>query len=124
MIACGGVFIYLFVFVSVEYIRAVQDNRFIEWDVKTVSAADYTNEFGISEEMYEHFCSRYLDETNPMSEIGQFRSYVKDEMEARLTEFPALGIDGPEGDEAPVKIACVTFAFDNAEIIHSLTKRG
>lgn len=45
-------------------------------------------------------------------------------MEARLTEFPALGIDGPEGDEAPVKIACVTFAFDNAEIIYSLTKRG
>lgn len=45
-------------------------------------------------------------------------------MEKRLTEFPGLGIDGPEGDEAPVKIAIVTFAFDNAEIIHNLTKRG
>jgi hypothetical protein len=39
--------------------------------------------------------------------------YVKDEMESRLTEFPALGIDGPEGDAAPVKIAVVTFAFNN-----------
>lgn len=45
-------------------------------------------------------------------------------MEQRLTEFPALGIDGDEGDEAPVKIAVVTFAFDNAEIIYALTKRG
>lgn len=45
-------------------------------------------------------------------------------MEKRLSDFPGLGIDGPEGDEAPVKIAIVTFAFDNAEIIHSLTKRG
>jgi hypothetical protein len=45
-------------------------------------------------------------------------------MEARLTEFPGLGIDGPEGDEAPVKIAVVTFAFDNAEIIKRLTTRG
>lgn len=63
--------------------------------------------------MYETFCNKYLDDTNPISEIGQFRMYVKDEMEHRLTEFPALGIDGPEGDIAPVKIAIVTFAFNN-----------
>jgi hypothetical protein len=41
-------------------------------------------------------------------------------MEARLTEFPGLGIDGPEGDEMPVRIALVTFAFDNAEVIYNL----
>lgn len=45
-------------------------------------------------------------------------------MESRLTEFPALGIDGPEGDEMPVKIAIITFAFNNSEIIHNLRKRG
>jgi hypothetical protein len=49
---------------------------------------------------------------------------VKDEMESRLTEFPALGIDGPEGDVMPVKIAIITFAFNNAEIIHNLRRRG
>lgn len=41
-----------------------------------------------------------------------------------MTDFPGLGIDGDEGDEAPVKIAVVTFAFDNAEIIYALTRRG
>lgn len=45
-------------------------------------------------------------------------------MESRLTEFPALGIDGPEGDVMPVKIAIITFAFNNAEIIHNLRRRG
>jgi hypothetical protein len=45
-------------------------------------------------------------------------------MEARLTDFPALGIDGPEGDVMPVKIAIITFAFNNSEIIHNLRKRG
>jgi len=45
-------------------------------------------------------------------------------MESRLTEFPALGIDGPEGDIMPVKIAIITFAFNNAEIIHNLRRRG
>jgi hypothetical protein len=74
--------------------------------------------------MYEVFVNKYLDDMNPMSEIGQFRLYVKDEMEQRLTEFPGLGIDGDEGDEAPVKIAMVTFAFDNAEIIYNLKRRG
>ena len=45
-------------------------------------------------------------------------------MESRLTEFPALGIDGPEGDIMPVKIAIITFAFNNAEISHNLRRRG
>jgi len=45
-------------------------------------------------------------------------------MEKRLTLFPALGMDGPEGDVAPVKIGMINFAFDNAEIIYGLKKRG
>jgi len=28
---------------------------FVDWDVKTISAADYTVEFRIHESMYEHF---------------------------------------------------------------------
>jgi hypothetical protein len=49
---------------------------------------------------------------------------VKEEMEHRLTDFPNLGIDGPEHADDPVKIACVTFAFNNAEIIQNLKWRG
>ena len=51
----------------------MQANAFVEWDIKTVSAADYTVEFEITDDMYEYFESRYLDKNNPLSEIGQFR---------------------------------------------------
>lgn len=42
----------------------------------------------------------------------------------RFTEFPALHLDGERGDMEDVKIACITFAFDNPEIIMALKKRG
>jgi len=45
-------------------------------------------------------------------------------MEARLTDFPCLGIDGPEHADDPVKIAIITFAFNNSEIIQNLKQRG
>jgi len=43
---------------------------FVDWDVKTISAADYTVEFRVKPEMYEYFQEKYLCETNPLSEIG------------------------------------------------------
>jgi len=51
---------------------------------------------------------------------------VKDEMESRHTEFPCLYLDGDGEEERdrPVKIAVITFAFNNSEIIHNLRKRA
>lgn len=69
-IACLVVFLYLFIHTKVEYVKSVQDNLYVEYDVKTTSAADYTCEFGITPDMYETFTNKYLDETNPISEIG------------------------------------------------------
>ena len=68
----------------------VQRNRFIEWDFNTITAADYTVEFKITESMYDKFVDNYLDPTNPLSEIGQFRLYIKEEMERRLNLLPDL----------------------------------
>jgi hypothetical protein len=97
---------------------------FVDWDVKTVSAADYTVEFRVTPDMYEYFQENFLQEDNPISEIGQFRTYVKNEMEARLTDFPPENYEGDEGNIEDVKIAVITFAFNNAEIIHNLRRRG
>ena len=119
-----AVFVYFLVFVLVDYQRSAEAHKFVDWDVKTITAADYSVEFNIPESMYEAFVTRFHDPTNPISEIGQLRLYIKHEMERRLSAFPPLGMDGPEGDEMPVKIAMITFAFDNAEIIHGLRQRG
>ena len=45
-------------------------------------------------------------------------------MEHRLTEFPGLGYEGSEGDNAPVKIAIITFAYSNSSVISKLMYRG
>jgi len=119
-----AVLIYLFTVVYFDYIKSVQKNKFVDFDVKTITAGDYTIEFDIDEEIYHKFQEVYYDETNPISEAAQFKLYVQLELEQRITEFPDLGIDGPESADKPVKIAQITFAFHNAKVINWLKKRG
>ena len=45
-------------------------------------------------------------------------------MESRLTEFPGLGYEGTKGDKSEVKIAMITFAYRNEEVIRELVGRG
>lgn len=81
MITCISVFIFLFMQAYLQYVKKLQANRFIDWDVKTISAADYTVEFAISKNQYVHWQNNYYDRSSPISEIGQFRIYVRQEME-------------------------------------------
>lgn len=108
----------------VEYIRKIEENNYIEWDVQTITAADYTVEFTIIPAQFENFKNTFYDPTNPISEIGQFKLYIRDEMQNRLTSFPNLGYDDDGDNVAGVKIAMVTFAYDNEKVIKSLLKRG
>lgn len=109
----------------VDYIRCKQDTLYVDWDVKTVTAGDYTVEFKVSIELYQKFLQKFYDETNPISENNQFKLYVKDEFERRLNLFPDQGLDVDEnGNETYVEVAMVTCAFNNAKIINWLKKRG
>jgi hypothetical protein len=47
---------------------------------------------------------------------------VKDEIETRLSAMPNLGLEGPDVKE--IKIALITFAYDNAKVINWLRERG
>lgn len=54
-IGCMGVFIYLFVQVYTQWIKSVEENNYVGWDVATITAADYTFEFEIDPDMFEAF---------------------------------------------------------------------
>ena len=54
-IGCIGVFIYLFVLVYIDYVKSVQQTKYVDWDVKTITAGDYTIEFDISKNLFERF---------------------------------------------------------------------
>ena len=54
----------------------------------------------------------------------QLKLFIKAELERRLSMMPGLGYDGEAGNAAPVKIATITFAYDNAKVIQWLKTRG
>lgn len=72
-LACVGVIIYSYSILYFDYIRAIEKNKFIEFDVNTITAGDYTIEFDMNRDAYKYFKKVYFNEACPMSEIAQFR---------------------------------------------------
>ena len=52
-IACLAVFVALFFLNYVDFIKSIEDCEFIEWDMQTVTASDYTIEFDIDPNFYK-----------------------------------------------------------------------
>lgn len=98
-VACIGVLVYFFTIVYFDYIRAIEKNKYLDFDVATITAGDYTVEFDMPHESYEYFKKVYYDETCPMNEINQFKQYVQEELEDRFTDMPDLGFDEVEQPE-------------------------
>lgn len=71
-----GVFIYLFTVVYFDYIKTVEANKYIDWDVKTITAGDYTIEFDIDEDAFDYWKEHYKKNDNMLSENAQFKVYV------------------------------------------------
>ena len=58
LIGCCAVFIALFVINYVDYIKKTQENNYVEWDVKTITAGDYAIEFDIEPKFFEDFIEK------------------------------------------------------------------
>ena len=56
-----GVFIALFVINYLDYIKKVSENSYVEWDLKTITAGDYTIEFNIDEAFYDDWVKKELE---------------------------------------------------------------
>jgi hypothetical protein len=54
----------------VDYVKQYQANKYVDWDVKTITAGDYTVEFGIDDQAYDMFLNKFYDPSNPLSEIS------------------------------------------------------
>ena len=70
VIACTAIFMYFYMLIYIEYEHQKQKIKYVEWDVNTITAADYSIEFDISEIMYLNFIENYFDQTNPLSELA------------------------------------------------------
>lgn len=47
--SCTAVFIYLYTIVYIDYVKTLQKTKFVDFDVKTITAGDYTVEFDLEE---------------------------------------------------------------------------
>ena len=61
LLGCLGVFIALFVINYNDYLRKMTEYGFLLWDIKTVTASDYTVEFDIQPEFYEDYCEKEME---------------------------------------------------------------
>jgi hypothetical protein len=121
-----AVFVYLFVVIYIDYIKQVQKNEFVDFDVKTITAGDYSIEFDIDHDVYDKWKGHYFKADNPMSEMSQFKLYIQTKLEERLSAMDDLGYEDalPDGEHRRIKIAQITFAFYNELVINNLRKRG
>ena len=60
------VFLALFIISYLDYIKKMQESAYVEWDVKTITAADYTIEFDLDPAFFEKWLDQeaetYLEE--------------------------------------------------------------
>ena len=122
-----AVFIVLFIVMYLDYMKKIQENNYVEWDVKTITAGDYTVEFDISPDFFDDWLIKeYIKWVGIQAEAGveyisrvqAFQAWIQHEMEQRLDQMPDLGFEDEPVEH--IKIAVTTFAFKNAEIIKLL----
>ena len=58
LIGCFATFIALFVINYIDYIKKTQENNYVEWDVKTITAGDYAIEFDIKPEFFASYMEK------------------------------------------------------------------
>mmetsp|Transcript_10851 Transcript_10851/g.14604 ORF Transcript_10851/g.14604 Transcript_10851/m.14604 type:complete len:316 (+) Transcript_10851:248-1195(+) len=61
ILGSAGVFIALFVINYNDYMRKVAENGYVEWDVKTITAGDYTIEFDLDPTFFDDYCEQEMD---------------------------------------------------------------
>lgn len=76
-----SVFVFLYTLVYFDYIKTVQKNKYVDWDMQTITAGDYTIEFDVKRQTYKHWQDHYFDKTSILPEAAQFRTFIWKELE-------------------------------------------
>ena len=130
--ACMVVFMSLAIINYFDYIKKIQENKYIEWDLKTITSSDYTVEFAIDIDMFDEWDKTMLNDwrlsqrevfgIEYVSRVEAFRDWLQCEIEERLDEMYDVC---PEDEPIEfIKVAMTTFAFNNDLIINLLKERG
>lgn len=67
MLACAAVFIALFVTNYFDFVKKVQENEYVEWDVDTITTGDYSIEFDITPDFFSDYRNQEMENWNKLS---------------------------------------------------------
>lgn len=114
MVACIALFCGLFVMIMLYYIKNITAINKVEWDVSTVTAADYTIDMQITKDMYNNFAYN-VSELYRNQPVGySLKDHLKHELENVLTaKVPSLGFENVQS----IKIADIQFTYKNTDLI-------
>ena len=130
LLGSGCIFVALFITNFLDYINKIQQNDYIEWDLKTLTSSDYTVSVEIDDDFYAQYLKdievEWLEKCSKegirfLSGVQGFQEWFRHEIETRLKRLLNLGY---ENDSDKVKVAVVTLAFKNSDIIELLCQRG
>ena len=102
----------------------------MEWDISTITAADYTVEMPIDERFYnswyqDHYLGSFGDSKYGFSVGYSFKSLLKRVIENRVTQYKEAHPHELNGDEnVKTQIVDIVLSCNNHEIIKLLKKRG
>lgn len=128
---CIAVFVALFYFLRIRHLIEKTNIDHLEWDLATVTAADYTVEKTITKAEYDAWVVAYktIDKyTNVEMPLGlAFKRYLKDKIEDEVTELKRAQQhrhdeeDGHHhGSDARSQIAHIVLSFDNRNLLSLL----
>ena len=73
-------FVALFFVSYIDFMRSVFKSTAVEWDVKTITAGDYSVEFKITRQMWANFLNTFYNPTDLKPKLEQFRIYFEREI--------------------------------------------
>lgn len=150
VISCCAVLLVLIYMTVIHYFKRHSDLSQLKWDMQTITPSDYTMQLEITDDMWVKAkeCLYSIQKHKKQLEDGKslvsvFKVYMKEELQRILTnqlktfkseDETAENEAKKNGNEfvpkygginiKEVLIADIVFAFDNAEMITLLKKRG
>ena len=115
-IVCIWILISLLYLVMLYYSTKSTEILSIQWDLNTITAGDYTVWMKINRLEYDEFLKMHTNEDSPAYD---YMLKLKKDYEHEISNQPMVNEDCTD-----IKIANISFAFDNHEIISLLEKRG
>ena len=115
-IVCIWILISLLYLIMLYYSTKSSEISAKQWDLNTITAGDYTVWRKINRLEYDEFLKMHTNEDSPAYD---YMLKLKKDYELEISNQPMVNEDCTD-----IKIANISFAFENHEIISLLEKRG